>query len=199
MSGGDEHERGQFQPLSAAPYDLYRHRHNFSVWAAARAAQRRLTTVDNLRAALEHSDVVRFIRDHGGDEINADAFAAKHRIWCDSIVEYLTRAGVQNVKFGRAAKLVAVYIKSMVVIGPLAGSSLARVAHPPIDRILLQNLSRIQISDASVRTKFRTTNWTDLDCHQYYALIEMIRKSFPDLGEFWRLEEHWTVTQASDD
>jgi hypothetical protein len=199
MSGGDERKRGQFQPLSGVPYDLYRHRHNFSVWAAARAAQRRFTTVDNLRAALECSEIVSFVRDYGGIEIDADTFATKHRVWCDSIVDHLVRAGVQNVTFGRAAKLVAVYLKSMVVMGPLADSSLARVAHPPIDRILLQNLSRDQILDASVRTEFRATNWTSLDRLRYYALIEMIRKSFPNLDEFWRLEEYWTVTQGTDD
>lgn len=180
-------------------YGIYEHRHNFSVWAAARASQRRLTTVDNLRKALESSEIVAFVRNHVTDKIDSDAFASKHCSWCEGIVQFLLEAGVTNVTFGRAAKLVAVYLKSMVVIGPFADSALARVAHPPIDRILLQNLSRADGLEAGVRRTLRKTTWTALDRVAYYALVEMIRESLPDLEPFWKLEEYWTVTETTDD
>jgi hypothetical protein len=173
-------------------YDIYQHRHNFAVWAAARASQRRLTTVDTLRKALESSEVVAFVRDQVSEEIDSEVFAAKHRSWCEEIVRFLLDAGVMNATFGRAAKLVAVYLKSMVVIGPFADSDLARVAHPPIDRILLRNLARAEGLEVGLRTMLRTTNWTDLDRVAYYALIEALPKLVP----FWKLEEYWTVTEA---
>jgi hypothetical protein len=147
-------------------YDIYQHRHNFAVWAAARASQRRLTTVDTLRKALESSEVVAFVRDHVTDKIDSDAFAAKHRSWCEEIVRSLLDAGVMNATFGRAAKLVAVYLKSMVVIGPFADSDLARVAHPPIDRILLRNLARAEGLETGLSTMLRMTNWTALESYE---------------------------------
>jgi len=177
------------------PYDLFEHRHRFSVWAAARATQRGFTTVDNLRDALQSTDIAHFVRKHVTDRIDANGFAIRHGKWCDNIVEFLLDAGIQNVSFGRAAKLVAVYLKSMVVVGPYANSSLAQVAHPPIDRLLLQALSRLEDLPREARRIFRTTNWTDLKREEYYALIERIRVSVPDLNPFWHLERYWTVTQ----
>jgi hypothetical protein len=46
------------------PYDLVEHRHRFSVWAAARAAQRGLKggRIEVLRDALEQSGVVEFAK-----------------------------------------------------------------------------------------------------------------------------------------
>lgn len=175
-------------------YDIFRHRHNFSVWAAARATQRGFTTVDKLRDALQNSGLVEFVRDNASFEIDAATFATRHAEWCNKIIEILKVSGVANVTFGRAAKLVAVYIKSMVVVGPHAQTSLARVAHPPIDWILLRNLSRLEKLPRDAKRVFRTTNWTDLDRDGYYALIRLIQDSMPGLDPFWRLEEYWTVT-----
>src|SRR5436305_14124969 len=106
-------------------YSIYEHRHNFSMWAAARASQRRLTTVDTLRKALNSSEIVEFVRNHVTDKIDSDAFDSRHCSWCEGIVQFLLEARVANVTFGRAAKLVAVYLKSMVVIGPFSDSDLA--------------------------------------------------------------------------
>ncbi len=84
------------------PYNLSEHRHRFSVWAAARAAQRGFTTIDNLRDALELTDIRTFLEGRVAEPISSEQF-----------MDGLTEAGVQNVSFGRAAKLVAVYLKSM--------------------------------------------------------------------------------------
>jgi hypothetical protein len=183
------------------PYDLFEHRHRFSVWAAARAAQRGFTTVDNLRHALELTDIRKFIEANVEEAINADQFAERHGKWCDDIVSDLKESGVQNVTFGRAAKLVAVYLKAMVVVGPHADTALARVAHPPIDRLLLQKLSGLEGVPDDVRRIFRTTNWTDLDRCGYDGLVDRIRQHVLN-GDgkkpFWHLEQHWNVTQTDD-
>ncbi len=173
-------------------YDIFRHRHNFSVWAAARATQRRFTTatVDKLRDALQNSGLVEFVRDHVSSEIDATTFSKRHAEWCNKIIEALEDSGVKDVTFGRAAKLVAVYIKSMVVVGPYSETILARVAHPPIDRIILQNLSRLENMPPDTRKTFRTTKWTSLTHNEYSDLIRLIKDSVPNLDPFWRLEEH---------
>jgi hypothetical protein len=182
-------------------YNLFEHRHRFAVWAAARATQRGFTNVDKLRDALESSGVMVFVRDHAAAELDAATYAAHHAEWCDKIIESLKHAGVPEttVSFGRAAKLVAVYIKSMVVVGPLAQTALARVAHPPIDRIILRNLSEEPHLPSHVKKKFRETNWTTLDQSEYDSLIRMIQNHVSGLEPFWLLEEYWTVTKNSGD
>jgi len=193
LESAESPERGNVE------YDIFRHRHNFSVWAAARATQRRFATVGKLRHALELSGIVEFVRDHACTPIDAKRFATLHADWCSKVMTDLKGSGVSNVTFGRAAKLVAVYLKAMVVVGPDSQCSFARVAHPPIDRMLLQNLARLDGLPRDAKLIFRTTNWTELSRHGYDSLIRLIQESVPDLDPFWRLEEYWTVTQDRDD
>src|SRR5437660_689092 len=98
-------------------YDLAEHRHRFAVWAAARAAQRGFTTVSNLRAAVEDCGVREFLRTCDPESIDAEAFEQHHRAWCGKIISRLSDAGVKNPTYGRAAKLIGVYLKSMVILG----------------------------------------------------------------------------------
>jgi hypothetical protein len=44
-------------------YDAFQHRHNFAVWASARAAQRGFTDVATLKEALDDCGIVEFVRD----------------------------------------------------------------------------------------------------------------------------------------
>lgn len=184
---------------SSKKYDIFRHRHNLLVWAAARATQRRFTTVDNLRDALQNSGLVEFVNDHVSSEIDPATFAKRHGEWCHKIIKTLEDLGLADVTFGRAAKLVAVYIKSMVVVGPYSKTRLARFVYPPIDRIILQNLSRLEYLPPDTIRTFRATNWTSLNHDQYNGLIRLIKESLPNLDPFWQLEKYWTVIQNTYD
>jgi hypothetical protein len=108
-------------------------------------------------------------------------------------VAYLQGRVVKDPTFGRAAKLVAVYLKSMVVLAA-PESGLAHVAHPPIDRILLQNLAR----QRGLPKQHTRTPWTKLDEEQYQALIACLQSYMHPNEPFWKLEEFWTVTEADD-
>jgi hypothetical protein len=176
-----------------ADYDLDEHRHRFAVWAAARAAQRGFVGVGTLRKALEQCGVVEFLRRENLDEITKDRFEAKHREWCRSIHDYLTNAGVPNSTFGRAAKLLEVYLKSAVFLGPGSRTALAHFAHPPIDSILLKGVAcaRKGCKHANTWAKVR---WTALDEDSYYQLIGQLRLAIGSDAPFWTLESHWTVT-----
>jgi hypothetical protein len=96
---------------------------------------------------------------------------------------------------GRAAKLVAVYLKAMVVMGGDPETSLARVAHPPIDRILLQNLARAEELDSPHQRAWGGTNWTQLSEDAYYELIEQLCSCLEADEPMWHLERYWTVTR----
>ena len=176
------------------PYDLFTHRHNFAVWAAARAAQRGFTSVQNLAAALEASGVHRFLADLESLNITCERFEELHRIWCRTIVDYLNDCKIKNVTYGRAAKLLAVYLKSMVVTGGAGYSSLARCIHPPIDRRLLQALAGDIRYAEEKRVAWRQTNWTQLNEAEYYELIEGLRGVLPAESPFWMLEKYWTAS-----
>lgn len=175
------------------PYELFTHRHNFAVWAAARAAQRGFTNVSNLRDALESSGIQRFLPDPDFTVIDCAHFDDLHRSWCRSICDFLNHRRLTNVTFGRAAKLVAIYLKSMVIASGSAYTSLGRCIHPPIDRRLLQALAENSSFDEQHRTVWRETNWTQLTEEDYYNLIRQLRATLPKEIPFWMLEEHWTV------
>lgn len=175
-------------PTRDTDYDLFEHRHRFAVWAAARAAQRGFASVALLREALEATDLVDFLLGPGSLETGAATFDALHRRWCSAIVDFLHERGIDGPAYGRAAKLVAVYLKAMIVTGPHPDSRLASVAHPPIDRILLKN-----VSAATRSPRWRTLAWTQLDERSYYELIAEFRVLLPEQEPFWKLERYWTV------
>ena len=175
------------------PYNLFQHKHNFSVWAGARASQRGFTNVENLKNALEQCGVVEYLRNNNL-YVETKAFNALHEQWCDSIVNYLTQRKIEKVTFGRAAKLLAVYLKSMIVVGGHADSLLAKVAHPPIDRILLKNLSKSKVINPSVKTKLQNINWTELNKKDYYILVRQLKSCLNSDEPFWHIEKYWTVT-----
>ncbi len=179
--------------MKEAEYDHFQHKHNFSVWASARATQRAFTTVALLKGALESCGIVEFLRDAESLSISAREFDNLHREWCQHIINYLSEKGVRNATFGRAAKLIAVYLKSMVIIGA-PNSNLAKVAHPPIDRILLQNLSRAKEIKSPYKYSWREAKWTQLSDREYYDLINQLRSCMKDGEPMWHLEKYWTVT-----
>ncbi len=182
------------------PYELFNHRHNFAVWAAARAAQRGLAGADvlTLRDALEASCIQRFLPDPEFMDIDCTRFEELHRSWCRSICAFLNNRSIANATYGRAAKLIAVYLKVMVIIGGSAYSSLGCCIHPPIDRRLLQALARAPSFDPQHRARWRQINWTQLPEEGYYNLVQQLRSALPKETPFWMLEEHWMATDEDD-
>lgn len=194
-------------------YDIQTHRHRFATWAAARAAQRGLGTVEEYRDAIESIDLRTFVENYAGGQITQEDYKTKHTAWCEGIVQKLSeliaarppkkrsKKQIQVGKgkkltpsFGRAAKVVAVYIKTAIVLAGMDESPLAAVAYPPVDRILLRSI----IKSGNHGTKeFGTasdpTTWTTLTKDQYYSIVVLLRNLVPEGEPFWKLEEHWTV------
>ncbi len=176
----------------ATAYTLFTHRHRFAAWAAARAAQRGFTSVGKLVEALEGCGVVEFASRVGKRRVSEAEFDAEHARWCERIMGRLKRRGVQNVTFGRAAKLVAVYLKVMIVIGPSGHAPVAGVVHPPIDRILLRGLARAPGIPEPITREWARLNWTALDKRGYSRLIRQLRDCLGKGEAMWRLEKHLT-------
>ena len=180
-------------------YDIAKHRHNFAVWAAARAAQRGFkgATVPALQQALEGCGILEFLGEADWDTVSEQNFAEQHRKWCLSAIQSLRAQGVPSPTFGLAVKLIAVYIKSAVVLGDGTATALARVAHPPIDAILLRNLSVSPEIDSPHKKSWRKVAWTRLTEEDYYPLMQQLRDALKTGQPFWTLEHYWTVTDRS--
>jgi hypothetical protein len=181
------------------PYDMTEHRHRFAAWAAARAVQRgwRYSTKEKLRDALESCGVREFVcSPESRAGIDECRFREFHRQWCRAVIESLTQQGVADATFGRAAKLVAVYLKVMVVLSPSGDCDLARIAHPPIDRTELQKVAAEASVDSPRKLLWKTVNWTQLTEENYYSLIGQLRALIPSSDPFWTLEQYWNVADG---
>ncbi len=172
----------------------FNYSHNFAVWAGARASQRGFTSVKVLKDALESCGIQSFAR-NPNVLISAEDFDLSHKQWCEKICEYLQSHDIKKVSYGRAAKLIAVYLKAIVVI-PNINSEQAKFIHPPIDRILLQNMSKSEIAlklKEHDRKVLMEANWTKFDSNKYEEVLNIIRQH---MGEkpLWQIEKYWTVT-----
>ena len=146
--------------------------------------------MDNLRRALEECGVRQFLSSCDLNSMDEASFDTHHRSWCGKIMSCLKNLKVENVTFGRAAKLVAIHVKSVVVLGGKHETALAGVAHPPIDRTLLR---RVAEEVKGARLKWKSTSWTTLDQDDYSRLIRELRTIIPE-EPFWMLEQYWTGT-----
>lgn len=174
-------------------YSHFQHRHNFAVWCAARAVQRGFVKTPILKKALEGCGLTEFVEKNGGKGIPLEKFDELHEQWCKAILKTWEKESVKGASYGRAAKLVAVYLKSMIVVQN-DGNSLSNVAHPPIDRILLKKISRDESIKHQNRSEWRTISWTTLDKTAYGNLV----KDFREVVEgkpFWSIEKYWTVQE----
>jgi hypothetical protein len=179
-------------------YNLSEHRHRFAVWAAARAAQRNFTTVEKLRGALESTDIRASLADAVTYQASPLDFEHMHRRWCRGIVDHLTSHSVQQAAYGRAAKLIAVYLKATVIMGDRCDTPLGRCLHPPIDRVLLQTLAKSTSVQSPHRKDWGSISWTKLDEQAYYRLIVQLRAVLPSDTAFWQIEEYWQPSESGD-
>ena len=178
-------------------YDISEHRHRFAVWTAARAAQRGLLGGSNavMQGGVERSGIREFISSDASASMNsADEFDLLHRTWCRRAIEAMQVGGAPEATYGRAAKLIAVYIKTMVVMQD-PDSDLSRIAHPPVDGFLLDGLrSDSRFSSSSRRLWRSAKRWTRFDETTYFEVIESFRAEGLDRPAFWAIERYWTPT-----
>jgi hypothetical protein len=173
-------------------YSHSQHKHNFAVWCAARAVQRGFAKSVVLKQALETSGVVEFIVKNGSKALSQQEFDDHHENWCKAILRFCEQNQIKGASYGRAAKLIAIYIKAMIVIQDTQ-NGLADVAHPPIDSIILQNISRDKAIDHPHKAYWKFIKWTQLDEVIYKQLIADFREVF--VGKpFWLIEKYWALT-----
>lgn len=174
-------------------YDIFEHRHRFACWGAARAAQRGFTTTTIIVAALDTTGIRSFVSDPKSLHVSMDEFDDVHLAWRRAFCQAIT---APNATHGRAAKVIAIYLKTMVITNGHHDSMLAHVAHPPIDRILLQTLANDARINSVHAAAWRTTKWTELDERPYDELIGQLRE-VTGQAPFWTLEQWWRPSEGA--
>lgn len=179
-------------------YSYYKHLHNYAVWTAARAAQRGFTTTKNIKFAIESTEL-RILSEGSKGILDSETFDKFHTKCCEGIIAKLNNlAKIDNsintskITFGRAAKIVNIYIKTAIVI-PTPNSSLSLIAHPPIDRILLLGLKEC------LKMKFDNISWTGFDQEAYSKIIAQCRElGYGTALPFWSIEKYWNLVRETD-
>lgn len=166
-------------------YNLKQHIHNFSVWTSARAVQRSFTKTVMIKRAIEESDL-RFFSE-SSDECNQSSFDEFHRKCANQIIDSF---GKNNIacSYGRASKIIAIYLKTAVIIRNDDQYARSSYIHTPIDSILLKAI------DKNFKLKeFKNIRWTTLDETNYWELINNLNSK--NLPINWTLEEYWSPSE----
>jgi len=161
-------------------YNIETHIHNFAVWTSARAIQRGFTTTSNIAKAIEEIELSNRIKEVSKDPTTYDDW---HRNTCNDLIQAFKNLNIE-CSYGRGAKLLAIYIKTAVIIPDGGTSELSKVAHPPIDRILLNGLHKK--NKALQLSKEAWTKWEEED---YFPVLRKLRSFKVDY--FWQLEMYW--------
>lgn len=163
-------------------YDFEEHLHNYAIWTSARAVQRGFTTTLNVKRAIESSTLEKFCQNKISCRSHAE-FEAFHRECAKRIRASFKKSHVKDGTYGRAAKIISIYLKTAIIL-PLKGQGkLCTYIHPPIDSILLKNIP------GDVNKRWSTIKWTTLKEKQYWQLIDELRNAFKKVD--WTLEEYW--------
>ena len=173
-------------------YTIEEHQHRFAAWAASRAA-----SVMNYRFSVEEGrymlEKAGFRKIHRPEDLPPpEEIDDKHRRWRAAVIE--ARKG-RKLTHGVAAKLINVYLKARFVCGGYASHERVKCLHPPIDRLLLDELARRNLAGIREILKgFKTRSWSTFDSTQYQQVIDGIRKRCGD-GPLWEIEEYWVGYQ----
>lgn len=169
-------------------YTFNDHLHNYAIWTAARATQRGFTTTKNIKSAIDASGLKELIYSKEKKEnITIEQFDKLHREITNKIIKCLHDLGIP-VKYGQAAKIIAIYLKTAIIIRDSGLSNISRIAHPPIDNILLTHLHKDYPDVVPDGIK-----WTKIDEKEYFELIDKLRTL--DFDYFWELEKYWSPVQ----
>ncbi len=174
-------------------YTIEEHSHRFAAWTAARAVQRgfSMATTEVVRVAIGAARLRELVDEREDWPASPEAFDRVHRERCGLLMESFSSQGVDGATYGRAAKIIAVYLKTRVVLGGQHDHVFGRIAHPPIDRLLLQSVSRDPAMPRDLRRICRRSKWTGLAEKEYFDLIAILRRAKLAEPSFWRLERYW--------
>jgi len=182
----------------APPVEIYRielHSHLFAAWAASRAA-----SVKGCRFSVEQGrDILEgcgFVADLSTPDHlpEASAIDKKHREWRKRACDLAAAKGIPFTH-GVAAKLINIYLKSRFVCAGYHLHPKVIALHPPIDKLLLEELAAKNFGDVVKEWRQASRNgWSKLNSDDYERLISLIRIHLPG-KPLWMIEKYWAGNQ----
>lgn len=181
------------------------HRYKFAAWAAARAAS------SSKSARLKVKFASQLLRSVPGLYHLAlgtewlpprSAFDEEHHRWCCAIIDAAAsdEARPMFISYGVAAKLVNCYLKALFLSQfgvPSEDDFDGKIdaIHPPIDRLLLKDLTAKNVGGHKGEwLALYTKGWSNFDHADYVAAIKLIRDATD--GRLWAIEAYWTGYQG---
>lgn len=173
-------------------YSIEEHKHRFAAWAASRAA-----TVNRCRFKVEDGE--RILMSSGMKDVassidnlpSPSEFDKSHRGWRERVVSSAEELGLEFTH-GVAAKLINIYLKSIYVCGADHSNEKVRAIHPPIDRVLLDDLYKHDIGGQQKEwQKARKARWSKFSSEEYENVISAVKKAVPADYGLWQIEEYW--------
>jgi hypothetical protein len=173
-------------------YSIHEHKHRFSAWAAGRAANVKgcRFSVEQAKAILEGANLKELLvgPDQLPDPLKIDVF---HREWRNGVISAAKSQGL-DFTHGVAAKLINIYLKAGFVCGGHDSHPRVQALHPPIDRLLLDELYRQNVGNLRGEwSKTRATRWSKLTSDQYEHVISIIRAALGQNAPLWEVEQYW--------
>ncbi len=173
------------------PYTIEEHRHRFSAWAAGRAANVNgcRFSVEQAKAILEAAHLNQFLASPENLPLPQDTDSI-HREWRQNVIFAAQEKGLAFTH-GVAAKLINIYLKAGFVCGGHHAHVRVQALHPPIDSVLLDELSAQDIGGLRRNwNEARRIRWSKFDSEQYESVINSIRASMPNQA-LWEVEQFW--------
>ena len=173
-------------------YQIEEHRHRFAAWAAGRAASvnRCRFTVEQARMIIETIE----LHESAKSIVNMpspELFDVQHRQWRAKAIE--TASGMDiPMTHGVAAKLINIYLKSILVCAGHHDDPRGMVIHPPIDSLFLNDLYERNVAGLSALwNTTRNIKWSKLNSDQYEAVIKGIKTAIGSNRGLWCIEQYW--------
>lgn len=180
-------------------YSIEKHKHLYAKWCAAAAYGRGLVGGGNALAFdLIEASGLGTVTGPEHIEENVDQWLID---FMEKIVDKAKNLGVTDFSFGRAQKLVNIYLKTVLVCGGHHQNPRVALLHPPLDLELFNGLrtylSRNRASLAEARLAFiaaqkRNRCWTKFSKEDYLAHIDAIKLLMAG-RPLYQVEEHWEL------
>lgn len=178
-------------------YSIEEHIHRFAVWTAARAASRSRLKNTEVELLINQSNLkkkVEELRQLPG--LNEKIYNHWIKETGENICSIVSAQNwgtfkLTKFKFGLAAKIISIYIKTVEIIPAKGLSLLSNIAYPPIDGILLKNLN----SKHQLKLK---VNWSTFNWEQYHNVIDELNRLYPFIPK-WQIEILWKISNEEED
>lgn len=169
-------------------YNYEEHLHRYAIWTAARAQRGIFASTEIIKKAITKIN----LKEEAfklSPETSGKDFDTWHFKITNQLMDIL-KNDQKDVEFGRAAKIINIYLKTTLVIPNCdKESELLKNIHPPIDSILIKNL----IVNNKLSSIYRKTRWSKMKKEEYAEIINELKHYFNIL---WKSEAYWIYQTA---